>query len=130
MDFIPSSIRGSITKLFPNKAVVADVGDPMQAYYDKENKVWVFPGEDPADLAKPIGPPPKVSAVVPESPLIKAPSISIDPLAAMMAPPSRIPSSLKSRSQRLPTPTNGSATIPAQFSVFTPPSSSIANNED
>jgi hypothetical protein len=32
----------------------ADMGEGMQAYFDEKNKVWVFPGEDPAEKAKPV----------------------------------------------------------------------------
>jgi hypothetical protein len=38
-----------------------DLGEGMQAYFDEKNKVWVFPGEDPAEKARPIGLPPTVT---------------------------------------------------------------------
>lgn len=76
----------------------------MQAYYDKKLKRWIFPGDDPAEVAKPLAPPPiapKKTSEAPATPLVGAPAAaSNDPLAALMAPPSsrgRIPSSLKKK---------------------------------
>ena len=75
-----------------NKAKVADVGEDMQAYYDEKLKRWIFPGDDPAEVAKPLAPPPIIpkttgndaaGATPTQAP---APS-SDDPLAALMAPP-------------------------------------------
>jgi hypothetical protein len=79
-------IKDKMTKWLNPDATTADLGEGMQAYYDEKRKVWVFPGEDPDEKAKPIGPPPTVIASerTEESP--KAPK---DPLAAMMAPPQR-----------------------------------------
>lgn len=126
-----------MTKWLNPDATQADLGEGMQAYYDEKRKVWVFPGEDPDEKAKPIGPPPttpmattaqSVSAPVP------APATT-DPLAAMMAPPKRSPALGKSKSagsppSRLPPgvpgtimPPGGSASQPVpQFAVFTPQS--------
>jgi len=83
-----------VTKWLNPDATQADLGEGMQAYYDEDKKVWVFPGEDPADVAKPIGPPP----TTPMADLSAAPApppapASNDPLAAMMAPPQRAPRS-------------------------------------
>ena len=67
----------------------------MEAYYDEDKKVWVFPGEDPADVAAPLPPPPKAPMVPTASAPAAAeePKLSNnDPLAAMMAPPKRGPS--------------------------------------
>lgn len=85
-----------------SKATVADVGEEMQAYYDEKLKRWIFPGDDPAEVAKPLAPPPIIptsadstATIIPVTP---APmSSNNDPLAALMAPPpSRgIPSSMK-----------------------------------
>ena len=61
----------------------------MQAYYDEKLKRWIFPGDDPAEVAKPIAPPPiipKTTDGAPSTPAPTAPS-SNDPLAALMAPP-------------------------------------------
>lgn len=72
-----------------SKATVADVGEEMQAYYDEKLKRWIFPGDDPAEVAKPLAPPP----IIPKSsdtttliPVTPARSNN-DPLAALMAPP-------------------------------------------
>lgn len=71
-----------------SKATVADVGEEMQAYYDEKLKRWIFPGDDPAEVAKPLAPPPIIpkSTDAPATPAPAAP-ISSDPLAALMAPP-------------------------------------------
>lgn len=62
----------------------------MEAYYDKELKRWIFPGDDPAEVAKPLAPPP-ITPVTKENnaPVSTPKPTSNDPLAAMMAPPSR-----------------------------------------
>ncbi len=69
-----------------SKATVADVGEEMQAYYDEKLKRWIFPGDDPAEVAKPLAPPPIVPKT-PVAPTPSAPTASNDPLAALMAPP-------------------------------------------
>jgi hypothetical protein len=77
-------------------ATTADLGEGMQAYYDEKRKVWVFPGEDPDEVAKPIGPPPTAPATTEKE---ETPSTAPkDPLAAMMAPPQRAPSFRRSSS--------------------------------
>jgi len=88
-----------VTKKLNPDATKADLGDGMQAYYDEDKKVWVFPGEDPAEVAKPIAPPPTMGAAAPQpTPEDKPAAASNDPLAAMMAPPNlRGPSALKNR---------------------------------
>lgn len=69
----------------------------MQAYYDEKLKRWIFPGDDPAEVAKPLAPPPIMSPKAECAPAISStPSASNDPLAALMAPPSRAMSSKKS----------------------------------
>lgn len=73
-----------------SKTKVADVGEEMQAYYDEKLKRWIFPGDDPAEVAKPLAPPPiipKKTDAAPSTPAAPAPAASIDPLAALMAPP-------------------------------------------
>ncbi|KAL9178495.1 hypothetical protein ACHAXT_001833 [Thalassiosira profunda] len=73
-----------------SKAKVADVGEDMQAYYDEKLKRWIFPGDDPAEVAKPLAPPPILPAKAedaPATPAVDAAAPSDDPLAAMMAPP-------------------------------------------
>jgi hypothetical protein len=100
----------------------------MQAYFDEKNKVWVFPGEDPAEKAKPVGPPPMVATPAKPAPAT-APTPSNDPLAAMMAPPRRGPSALRARSMQA-TPSRPGLGVggsggpmpgaPPQFAVFKP----------
>ena len=73
-----------------DESKVADMGGEMEAYYDKKLKRWIFPGDDPAEVAKPLAPPPIIpknpenSGMPPTTPASAAP---LDPLAAMMAPP-------------------------------------------
>ena len=86
----------------------------MQAYFDKELNRYVFPGDDPAVLAAPLPPPPKLPSASPQKasstsdPKIK----SNDPLAAMMAPPSRNPTAARSRAGVRPSPSS----MPVMFS--------------
>ena len=65
----------------------------MEAYYDKEKKRWIFPGEDPNEVAKPLAPPPIMSVKKKEEDSGKetAAKESNDPLSSLMAPPSRTP---------------------------------------
>lgn len=125
-----------MTKWLNPDATQADLGEQMQAYYDEKRKVWVFPGEDPEEKAKPIGPPPTTpmaSSPAPaplqdESPAVQK---SSDPLAAMMQPPKRTPTSFQSKSKSLGSPPSrmpgmmmpgpsGAAAPAPQFAVFTP----------
>ena len=78
-----------IKKLNPDATSCTLPDNEEQAYYDKERKVWVFPGEDPAEVAKPIAPPPIIPAATSEkeSTPAPAPAPSNDPLAQLMAPP-------------------------------------------
>ena len=87
-------MKNFITKRLNPDATTADVGDSMEAYYCPKLKRWVFPGDDPTELAKPLAPPPI-------TPLKKAnnkesientttPSAKTnDSLANLMAPPTR-----------------------------------------
>lgn len=78
----------------------------MQAYFDTNLKVWVFPGEDPADVAAPLPPPPKMSRTPDKSAIAEEPKQqSNDPLAAMMAPPRRNPTAARSKAFR-PSPSS------------------------
>jgi hypothetical protein len=92
-----------MTKWLNPDATTADLGEGMKAYYDEKRKVWVFPGEDPDEKAKPIGPPPTVPTASEKTE--ESPKAHKDPLAAMMAPPQRASSfhrssSLLSQSER------------------------------
>eukprot|EP00804_Cyclotella_cryptica_P019129 CCRYP_020877-RB/>CCRYP_020877-RB protein AED:0.03 eAED:0.03 QI:259/1/1/1/0.8/0.66/6/654/2801 len=94
----PPRSGGWLSKLLgrdkESKAKVADVGEEMQAYYDEKLKRWIFPGDDPAEVAKPLAPPPIMSPKSESSPVTSStPAASNDPLAALMAPPSRVASS-------------------------------------
>ena len=86
----------------------------MQAYFDKDLNRYVFPGDDLAALAAPLPPPPKL----PSTPGQRATSTgnpkprSNDPLAAMMAPPSRNPTAARSRAGVRPSPSS----MPVMFS--------------
>jgi hypothetical protein len=130
-------LKDKVTKWLNPDATTADLGDKMEAYYDEKLKVWVFPGEDPVERAKPIGPPPVAVAVVNDkNDATTATTPTMDPLAAMMAPPKRGPSAL-SRSRTptsiRPSPASmpvmfpmglndGTSAQPStKFNVFTPP---------
>ena len=65
----------------------------MQAYYDEKLKRWIFPGDDPATVAKPLPPPPTMPITKKGSEMqnTKTPLKENDPLASLMAPPSRTP---------------------------------------
>jgi hypothetical protein len=118
-----------MTKWLNPDATTADMGEGMQAYFDEKNKVWVFPGEDPAEKAKPVGPPPMITTPAKSAPE-SAPVPSNDPLAAMMAPPRRGPTALRARSmQSTPNRPGFGASggsggpmpgAPPQFAVFQP----------
>jgi len=121
-----------ITERLNPDAKIADVGGEMEAYFDKERKVWVFPGEDPDEKVKP--PPPPPTAITPNKPEASATSNDEtkqknDPLSTLMAPPQRTPAML-SRGNRTATPgmkmtpgmtpgVNMNAATP-KFAVFQP----------
>lgn len=121
-----------MTKWLNPDATIADVGEGMQAYYDEKLKVWVFPGEDPEEKAKPIGPPPTALGAPKEERSEPAEPPTNDPLAAMMAPPKRAPSALlrqpavRARSYPGMPPMAGgggsgpAAAPPPKFAVFMP----------
>lgn len=80
-------------------------------YYDEKRKVWVFPGDNPDDLVKPIAPPP---LTVQPAAVQSEPETPTDPLAAMMAPPRRGPSTGRRPAGALPGTLPG---IPTGFSA-------------
>lgn len=93
-------LRGKMIKwLNPDAHDVKLEESEDKAYYDEKRKVWVFPGDNPEELAKPIGAPPTIPFAGPSTPrpsvTEEAKEMSNDPLAAMMAPPKRAPSSSK-----------------------------------
>ena len=83
-------------------------------------KRWIFPGDDPAEVAKPLAPPPimKSNDKAPSTPA-PAPAASNDPLAALMAPPSRASTGRKG----MP-PVRG---MPPTISKYADPLASMAN---
>lgn len=100
----------------------------MKAYFDEDKKVWVFPGEDPAEKAKPPPPPPMTMSSPHEAAPAPSASTSNDPLAAMMAPPPRpVHSSTKkpNATGRTNVPPGLSAPPPGKppvnFAAFAPP---------
>lgn len=123
MGLIPS-FRDSVTQWLNPEATKADLGEQMEAYYDPAIKRWVFPGDDPTELAKPIGPPPitpVVAATSSENSIAPpGPTPKNDPLSAMMMPPSRIPSAQRSRT---PAAATASGLTPATFA--TPPAFTV-----
>jgi hypothetical protein len=123
-------IRGKMIKwLNPDAHDVEFEESEDKAYYDAKRKVWVFPGDNPDELAKPIGAPPTILAAGPSTPgptvAKKSPN---DPLAAMMAPPKRVMSSSKRPGapggnyapQGYPGMASPLAATPPQFAVFKP----------
>ncbi len=90
-------MRNWLAKKLNPDAVVADPGGAMEAYYDKKLERWIFPGDDPAEVAKPLAPPP-ITPIVKSDPTPASTPNTNDPLAAMMAPPSRTISTPKNAS--------------------------------
>lgn len=83
-------MRGWLTRKLNPDATEADVGDAMEAYYDEKLKRWIFPGDDPNEVAKPLAPPPTTPVVKHETGSVSTPILNRDdPLSMMMAPPSR-----------------------------------------
>jgi hypothetical protein len=118
--FFSFGIKESVTKWLNPEATQADLGERMQAYYDDDKKVWVFPGEDPAEVARPIGPPPTTPMASSSIPAPSAAS-STDPLAAMMAPPQRNPSASRARSSGMrPSPSTMPMMLPPGMMPGTP----------
>jgi len=124
-----------VGKLNPDAHQVTLAEPEEKAYYDEKRKVWVFPGDNPDALVKPVGPPPTTPSAMKPEPTAQPATPSNDPLAAMMAPPSRAPSSLRRPgavrglstprsyppgmpSPGMPSPAVGGA--PPQFAVFKP----------
>ena len=136
--------RDRMTKWLNPDATTADLGGGMEAYYDEDKKVWVFPGEDPAALAQPIGPPPITTTPVKDVKKVEGPNEApVDPLAAMMAPPPRTISSLRRQPvaqlaglpagiMRPPGATAAPTTPaagPPKFMVFTPKAGQIKEDQ-
>ena len=137
------SLRQRLVKwINPDATEVSLPENEEKAYYDEKRKVWVFPGQDPDELVKPIAPPPTMTPA-PKEPA-EEPDAPKDPLAAMMAPPRRGPSSAARGTPRglpgrvpstpgmpgmppgmppgmlvgMPSPAGPGAGAPPQFTVF------------
>ena len=84
------SVRGWLAKKLNPDATIATEGEAMEAYYDEDLKRWIFPGDDPAEVAKPLAPPPITPMVRDDKTPVGTPTPALDdPLAMMMAPPAR-----------------------------------------
>lgn len=124
-----------IKKFNPDATECAMPDNEEQAYYDENLKRWIFPGDDPAEVAKPLAPPPTLGSIPMEkvNPDVTKDDGPIDPIAAMMAPPPGIRGlSAKKRSGGMgglyppgmigsgpPGMMSPPAAPPAQFAVFT-----------
>merc|ERR1711924_295711 len=78
-----------IKKFNPDATECALPSNEEKAYYDEDLKRWIFPGDDPAEVAKPLAPPPTLGSIPTEEVKVddKKENGPIDPIAAMMAPP-------------------------------------------
>ena len=72
----------------PDAHVVTLGQEEEKPVYDEKLKRWVFPGDDPAELAKPLAPPPKAPIPSP-APVVPPNGGSNDPLDSLIAPPPR-----------------------------------------
>ena len=97
----------------------------MQAYYDEKLKRWIFPGDDPAEVAKPLAPPPIIPKTTDDTPSTPAPTApaSNDPLAALMAPP---PSGVLSKKKTVGGTSSRYASTPLASNKLPPASPMIA----
>jgi hypothetical protein len=131
-------------KLNPDATIATLPDEPEgEVYYDAKLKRWIFPDTDLAEAAKPLAPPPTTPIIKSDSTPVSTPKpVSNDPLAAMMAPPSRsrlttpnsglrgppmIPRSHNNMSKNTPpmssnTAASPAATAPPQFVIFKPKS--------
>merc|ERR1711988_583332 len=77
-----------IKKFNPDATECALPSNEEKAYYDEDLKRWIFPGDDPAEVAKPLAPPPTLGSIPTEVKTDdKKENGPVDPIAAMMAPP-------------------------------------------
>lgn len=121
-----SMLGGWLDALRPKpKGKEADLGGAMEAYYDKEKKRWIFPGDDPDAVDPTAGPPPTTAELKAKAPVEEKKQAPLDPLAAMMAPPpARGLRSAVPRKPAMPTGNGdrpGMPPTPPKFAVFTPP---------
>ncbi len=86
-------IRSKVLKIVAPDAHEAtqNLGDKLEAYFDKSKNTWVFPGQENEPAPAALAPPP--TSAMPMSAPQAAPAAPAaqddDPLAALMAPPSR-----------------------------------------
>jgi hypothetical protein len=93
----PTGIVGSVRRgllgwFYPNAHDASEnLGNKLEAYYDKSTKKWVFPGEDNNQLDIASGPPPTSGFMSASIPTAKSENDiqQSDPLAMLMAPPIR-----------------------------------------
>eukprot|EP00536_Pseudo-nitzschia_multiseries_P011688 jgi/Psemu1/308430/fgenesh1_kg.411_\ len=109
-----------IKKLNPDAKQCHLPENEEQPYFDKELKRWVFPGDDPAELAKPMAPPPTVikkeDEVKKEEPK--------DAISSLMAPP---PSRLSARKKPMGgAPPGGGMMPPMMGGMMMPPGAAPA----
>jgi hypothetical protein len=138
-----------MTKWLNPDATTADLGEGMQAYYDEKRKVWVFPGDNPDEVAKPVGPPPiptKTPQKEEEEDRKEEPSGPKNPLDLMMAPPPRSVTSMRRPGGTNPRPAFNPSMMmppgsgipvsppaaggPPKFMVFTPKNEDSKQQED
>lgn len=107
----------------------------MEAYYDEKLKRWIFPGDDPQEVAKPLAPPPTTPIVKESQRGMTTPiPASNDPLAMLMAPPSRTTPKADPLSNLMPPPSRstpssalrGPPRIPRSHNVPSPRTLSTA----
>merc|ERR1712238_355617 len=83
-------MKSYLVKRFNPDAKLCELPDNEEKpYYDNDSKRWIFPGDDPAEIAKPLAPPPTIGKMPTEE--VKSNETKDDgpkdPFAAMMAPP-------------------------------------------
>jgi len=88
----------------PDATVVTLESDEGKPVYDEKLKRWIFPGDDPAEVAKPLAPPPKGPIPSAGSSTPKPATKSNDPLGNLMAPPPRRSTPASSSRSRYPDP--------------------------
>jgi len=83
-------MKSYLVKRFNPDAKYCELPDNEEKpYYDNDSKRWIFPGDDPTEVAKPLAPPPTIGKMPTEE--VKSTETEDDgikdPFAAMMAAP-------------------------------------------
>jgi hypothetical protein len=115
-----------IKKLNPDAKECHLPDNEEQPYYDKDLKRWIFPGDDPAEVGKPLAPPPMTgtkedtsSSTNNDTPKEDANAKPNDALSSLMAPP---PSrGLSSSKKRLPGGMSSSSSPMMMGGMMMPP---------